>query len=398
MQEICPREKCTGCAACYNVCPKNCIQMKENEYGEVQPFIAEKECIDCGSCRRVCPNVDEKYISLLNPKAEVCYAAARKELQKQPRVASGGIATFLMEKAFLAGWKVFGTALDQEMIIEVKELKSLDEMEMFQGSRYVQSNVGDSFKKIKEAVKQGRTLFIGTPCQVAGIRALCGKNAENLYTCDLVCHGVNPQSYLWEELKWKNKDKNNLTNITFRGVSSTEDYWLCLWKNGTKEYTMNIILLSGGSGKRLWPLSNDVRSKQFIKLFKNNDEYESMVQRVYRQITTVDADAKITIATSKSQASAIKNQLGEKAFICVEPCRRDTFPAIALAAAYLHDELGVAEDEAVIVCPVDPYPDRDGGSRVCRKHPAGPTGTLPCAAHRTADSAADCRKGSYPGH
>ena len=106
---------------------------------------------------------------------------------------------------------------------------------------------------------------------------------------------------------------------------------------------MNIILLSGGSGKRLWPLSNDVRSKQFIKLFKNDDEYESMVQRVYRQITTVDADAKITIATSKSQASAIKNQLGEKASICVEPCRRDTFPAIALAAAYLHDELGVAE-------------------------------------------------------
>ena len=82
-----------------------------------------------------------------------------------------------------------------------------------------------------------------------------------------------------------------------------------------------------------------------------------MVQRVYRQITTVDADAKITIATSKSQASAIKNQLGEKASICVEPCRRDTFPAIALAAAYLHDELGVAENEAVVVCPVDPYVD-----------------------------------------
>ena len=120
---------------------------------------------------------------------------------------------------------------------------------------------------------------------------------------------------------------------------------------------MNIILLSGGSGKRLWPLSNDVRSKQFIKLFKNNDEYESMVQRVYRQITTVDADAKITIATSKSQASSIKNQLGEKASICVEPCRRDTFPAIALAAAYLHDELGVDENEAVVVCPVDPYVD-----------------------------------------
>ena len=120
---------------------------------------------------------------------------------------------------------------------------------------------------------------------------------------------------------------------------------------------MNIILLSGGSGKRLWPLSNDIRSKQFIKLFKDNDEYESMVQRVYRQITTVDSNANITIATSKSQASAIKNQLEEKASICVEPCRRDTFPAIVLATAYLHDELGVAENEAVVVCPVDPYVD-----------------------------------------
>ena len=121
---------------------------------------------------------------------------------------------------------------------------------------------------------------------------------------------------------------------------------------------MNIILLSGGSGKRLWPLSNDVRSKQFIKLFKdNNGEHESMVQRVYRQITTVDENANITIATSKSQASAIKNQLGDNVGISIEPCRRDTFPAIVLAAAYLHDELGVDEDEAVVVCPVDPYVD-----------------------------------------
>lgn len=121
---------------------------------------------------------------------------------------------------------------------------------------------------------------------------------------------------------------------------------------------MNIILLSGGSGKRLWPLSNDVRSKQFIKLVKDeNGNYESMIQRVYRQITTVDKDAKVTIATSKTQVSAIRNQLGDDVSVCVEPMRRDTFPAIALATAYLKDELGVSEDEAVVVCPVDPYVD-----------------------------------------
>lgn len=120
---------------------------------------------------------------------------------------------------------------------------------------------------------------------------------------------------------------------------------------------MNIILLSGGSGKRLWPLSNDIRSKQFIKIFKNDKgEYESMVQRMYRHIKEIDIDANITIATSKTQVSAINNQLGnENVGISVEPSRKDTFPAIALASAYLHDVQHVSEEEAVVVCPVDPY-------------------------------------------
>ncbi len=123
---------------------------------------------------------------------------------------------------------------------------------------------------------------------------------------------------------------------------------------------MNIVLLSGGSGKRLWPLSNDTRSKQFIKIFKTEDgRYESMVQRVYRQILTVDASATVTIATSKSQVSAIHNQLGMGVGISVEPCRRDTFPAIALAAAYLHDIQKVSSKESVVVCPVDPYVEQD---------------------------------------
>ena len=123
---------------------------------------------------------------------------------------------------------------------------------------------------------------------------------------------------------------------------------------------MNLVLLSGGSGQRLWPLSNDIRSKQFIKIFHREDgESESMVQHVHRQIKAVDTDATVTIATSKSQVSAIHNQLGEEVGISVEPCRRDTFPAIALAAAYLKDVQGVGEEESVVVCPVDPYVEND---------------------------------------
>ena len=127
-----------------------------------------------------------------------------------------------------------------------------------------------------------------------------------------------------------------------------------------KDVFMNIVLLSGGSGKRLWPLSNDIRSKQFIKIFKAEDgAYESMVQRVYRQLKQVDSEVNITIATSRTQISAIHNQLGEGVSISLEPCRRDTFPAIALATAYLHDIQGVSEEESVVVCPVDPYVETD---------------------------------------
>lgn len=119
---------------------------------------------------------------------------------------------------------------------------------------------------------------------------------------------------------------------------------------------MNIVLLSGGSGKRLWPLSNDIRSRQFIKIFKKSDgSYESMIQRVFRQIKSKYPNSSITVTTSKSQASAVHNQLGNNAKICIEPSRKNTFPAIALTAAFLHDTLGVSEDEIIVTCPIDPY-------------------------------------------
>ena len=119
---------------------------------------------------------------------------------------------------------------------------------------------------------------------------------------------------------------------------------------------MNVVLLSGGSGKRLWPLSNDVRSTQFIKFFKREDgEYESMVQRMFRGLKGADPDVKITIATSKTQLSEIRNQLGADVDVSIEPDRRDTFPAIVLSCMYLHDKMGVKEDEPVVICPVDPY-------------------------------------------
>lgn len=119
---------------------------------------------------------------------------------------------------------------------------------------------------------------------------------------------------------------------------------------------MQIILLSGGSGQRLWPLSNDVRSKQFLKIFSDAGG-ESMLQRVLNQIRRTCEDSTVTIATAKKQLSLLKKYLGDKFDLAIEPCRRNTFPAIALAAAYLHDVKGVDADESIVVCPVDPYVD-----------------------------------------
>ena len=117
---------------------------------------------------------------------------------------------------------------------------------------------------------------------------------------------------------------------------------------------MNIVLLSGGSGKRLWPLSNDMQSKQFLKLLKNNhEEYESMVQRVVRQLKTAHADASIFVSCNAAQDEMLRKQLGMIETIC-EPARRDTFPAIVLAAAYLRHRKQMSNEDVFIVCPIDP--------------------------------------------
>ncbi len=125
---------------------------------------------------------------------------------------------------------------------------------------------------------------------------------------------------------------------------------------------MKLVLLSGGSGKRLWPLSNETRSKQFLKLLKDgNGNYESMIQRVYRQIKEnlekEGEEISITVATGENQKDAIRNQLGEKVDLVLEPMRRDTFPAIMLSCAYLAYEKKVGLEESIIVLPVDPYAD-----------------------------------------
>ncbi len=123
---------------------------------------------------------------------------------------------------------------------------------------------------------------------------------------------------------------------------------------------MNLVLLSGGSGKRLWPLSNDVHSKQFIKLFKNEKgDMESMLQRIYHQISYAGKENRIIVTTSQEQVGSVQNQIGDNVKICAEPCRRDTFPAIVLAVSYLYYIEKILYNDPVVICPVDPFVDKE---------------------------------------
>lgn len=229
--QVCDYRLCTGCGACRNICPKKCIIMKEDKLGNLKATIDSKGCISCEQCKKICP--------VNNPielkKVMKCFAAVRKDRDELVRCASGGIASLLMEQCFLKGFKVFGSRFDMKLCPKVMELLSCEEIGYFKGSLYVQSSVGNSYAQIKKYLDSNESvLFVGTPCQVAGLKSFLQQEYAKLICCDLFCHGVSPYSYLEQELQYLNK--GNITNITFRGYSVKEDHWLILWNEGRKVF------------------------------------------------------------------------------------------------------------------------------------------------------------------
>ena len=180
MKEICPIKDCTACYACENICAKNAITFKQNEYGVLYPIINYRICIDCKLCVKVCPNNSVRQFKT----PITCYAAYRNDNEKRKRSSSGGIANFfseyVIEKQNGSVWGV-QSAVDFEAIY--KEYTDLDSLEKTKGSQYVHSHVHDQFKIIKERLNEcKKVLFIGLPCQVAGLLNYLGKDYSNLIT------------------------------------------------------------------------------------------------------------------------------------------------------------------------------------------------------------------------
>lgn len=208
------KSECFGCRACTNSCPTNAIKMKEDEEGFFYPVIDSKKCTDCGLCKKACPSLNKSEVYQSNTANPDCYALiANDEIRAVS--SSGGAFTLIANEIFEKGGVVCGVAFVgqkvQHIIVEKKE-----DLVRLRGSKYVQSDTNTVYSQIKEILKTGKVvLFTGTPCQVAGLNIYLGKTYENLYTIDLICHGVPPQKIFDMYLKETIGDEAFI-NGTFR--------------------------------------------------------------------------------------------------------------------------------------------------------------------------------------
>lgn len=204
MDIICKAEQCTGCAACMNRCPKKCIEMHEDSImGHLHPVIDHTKCVDCGACKKVCP-----VNSPLNlQKPLTAYAGWDKSESEYKSSTSGGAASAFARYVIRQGGVVYGCSMMPGIEVRHIRIDTEYDIRLLKGSKYVQSTIGDVYSKVREDLRQDRkVLFIGTPCQVAGVKSFIGERiAGNLYTVDLICRGTPSLAFLRRHILKKTK-------------------------------------------------------------------------------------------------------------------------------------------------------------------------------------------------
>lgn len=213
---ICPEEQCTGCAACFNICPHECISMVEDVEGFSRPVIDAGCCDDCGACQRVCPALHLKQPD--HTRTPKVYACWHQDSEIRFQSASGGAFTAFAQHILINGGVVFGAAFDENMCLKHVAVKGTEDLAKLRSSKYVQSDIGRGYRVVREYLHQGKTvLFCGTPCQVVALNAFLGKPEENLLTCDILCKGVpSPGLFSWYVKDLENRYQARLCNINFR--------------------------------------------------------------------------------------------------------------------------------------------------------------------------------------
>lgn len=250
------KEQCCGCSACYNVCPKDAISMKEDEYGFQYPEVDESLCVECGLCRKVCNFQKEPEEN--NPMKS--YVALSQDDEQLKNSASGGIFAALAAAVLGEGGVVYGVSMNQvdgKLTPEHMRIDDVADLVKLQGSKYVQSDIQDSFRKVKKDLDADiKVLFSGTPCQVDGLKGFLRKEYDNLYTIDIICHGVPNKKMFQDYLALlEKKKKGKVSEFKFRDK-----------KNGWGAYNAKVVY--DKKGKREEELVPNYQSSYYMMFLK----------------------------------------------------------------------------------------------------------------------------------
>lgn len=351
------KDRCAGCFACKSKCPKNCIELKPDKEGFLYPIIDYKKCVNCGLCNSVCP--------ILNIKSETdkeitAYAAFIKGEEVRFNSSSGGLFTAIAESIIEKGGVAFGAAFDKNFDVIHKYVETKDELSIFRGSKYVQSDIGETYKQAKGFLEQGRIVFFtGTPCQIGGLYSYLGKEYKYLITQDFICHGV-PSPMVWRkyleyrediaqsrarEISFRRKNYGwNNYSVWFKFSNGTEHVStlledpymkvflsdLCLRSScyncafKTKYRQADITLADFWGVSKILPEINDDKGTSLLILHssKGKEIFKSISDKIYCCEVNVDDAIKFNSAMIKSVAKpntrdlfmkSVKNKSFEKA-------------------------------------------------------------------------------------
>lgn len=214
MKDICPKDQCTGCTACVNACAKAAITMVPDQLGFMYPVINESLCVNCGLCEFSCPNNNP----VIKNSPQEAYVGHAVDSEEQLTSTSGGIASVISRWCLRQGGVVYGCSAKECTHVKHIRVTCEEDLKYLKGSKYVQSDLNICYTQVREDLRDNRmVVFIGTPCQCAGLRCYLKKEYDNLYLIDFVCHGVPSQMILNEDLKQHvTEHQQNNAHLSFR--------------------------------------------------------------------------------------------------------------------------------------------------------------------------------------
>lgn len=237
MIEITDKTKCTGCTACLNACAHYAISMRFDGEGHSYPQVEKSSCVDCGLCEKVCPvlHAEELLGGIPDEKPEA-YAVYNRNEEVRRDSTSGGLFTAIADHVLAKGGIVFAARFDKDFHIMHEASASLDEIHSYRGSKYAQSDLGDTFNRIKSFLRNGRhVLFVGAPCQVAGLKAFLRKDYDRLFTCDFICMCISSPK-IWEEYLSAYWDRPSIKRIVFKDKRTGWHNWRMLVEDDRGEH------------------------------------------------------------------------------------------------------------------------------------------------------------------